>query len=219
MRRSLSKEANPTTGESSSFLVGRRIGLWLCWCDEAGEAEEEDSESEEDESSYSVGTTNPACWRSLESQSSNSEVTISGVGPNGASRLLLLVLPSLPLVLILLPKSSKLCRERRPAVFLSWWDRAKSSELVVKLAIAPMGDAENWWLFIWLCDILTIREVDKERWVQIKIFKGKKVGVLGWLLGGSVSIKGCFWLSESGVVVCCCTSSSSGAREDHFCFG
>lgn len=119
MRRSLSKEANPTTGESSSFLVGRRIGLWLCWCDEAGEAgeAEEDSESEEDESSYSVGTTNPACCRSLESQSSNSEVAISGVGPNVASTLLLLLL--LLLVLMLLPKSSKLCRERRPALFLS----------------------------------------------------------------------------------------------------
>lgn len=116
MRRSLSKEANPTTGDSSSFLVGRRIGLWLCWCDEAGEAEEY-SESEEEESSYSVGTTNPACWRSLESQSSNSEEAISGVGPNVTSTLLLLLL--LLLVLMLLPKSSKLCRERRPALFLS----------------------------------------------------------------------------------------------------
>lgn len=53
-----------------------------------------------------------------------------------------------------------------------------------------------------------------------KNIQGEKyVGVLRWLLGGSVSIKGGFWLSESGVVVCCCTSRSSGTREGHFCFG
>lgn len=53
-----------------------------------------------------------------------------------------------------------------------------------------------------------------------KRFEKKKweVVALGGLFGGFVSIKGSFWLSESGIVVCYSTSSSSGASEGHFCF-
>ena len=46
--------------------------------------------------------------------------------------------------------------------------------------------------------------------------KEKKYQDLRWLLGGSMSIKGSFWLSESVVVVGCCVGEGWGTGECHF---